>query len=141
LSNIKGLSDIITTNVPFNEAIQKSPLDDNLFVLTAGQTLSDPIKLLSSDKMQSLMDQFATQFDLVIYDTPPLLGLGDGNLLAAKADGTLLVVAIEKTDRSLITKAFDGLKIAGASILGIVANGTQAEETASYASYRRQAFR
>ena len=140
-SNIKGLSDIITTNVPFNEALQKSPLDDNLFVLTAGQTLSDPIKLLSSDKMQYLMDQFSTQFDLVIYDTPPLLGLGDGNLLAAQADGTLLVVAIDKTDRSLITKAFDGLKIAGASILGIVANGVKAEETASYASYRRQAVR
>ncbi len=141
LSNIKGLSDIITTNVPFNEAIQKSPLDDNLFVLTAGQALSDPIKLLSSDKMQSLMDQFSTQFDLVIYDTPPLLGLGDGNLLAAQADGTLLVVAIDKTDRALITKAFDGLKIAGASILGIVANNAKAEETASYASYRRQAVR
>jgi polysaccharide biosynthesis transport protein len=141
LPNSQGLSDIITTNVAINEAIQKSPLDDNFFVLTAGLTLSDPIKLLSSDKMQYLMEQFPTQFDLVIYDTPPLLGLGDGNLIAAQADGTLLVVAIEKTDRSLITKAFDGLKIAGASILGIVANGVKAEKTASYASYRRPAIR
>ncbi|MEQ8753384.1 MAG: polysaccharide biosynthesis tyrosine autokinase [Coleofasciculus sp. G1-WW12-02] len=138
LPNTQGLSDIISTNVTINQAIQKSPLDDNLFVLTAGQTLADPIKLLSSDKMQSLMDQFSTQFDLVIYDTPPLLGLGDGNLLAAQADGTLLVVAIEKTDRSLLTKAFDGLKIAGASVLGTVANGVKAEETASY---RRQTVR
>ncbi|EDX70600.1 capsular exopolysaccharide family protein [Coleofasciculus chthonoplastes PCC 7420] len=141
LPNSQGLSDIITTNVAINEAIHKSPLDDNFFVLTAGLTLSDPIKLLASDKMQYLMEQFSTQFDLVIYDTPPLLGLGDGNLIAAQADGTLLVVAIEKTDRSLITKAFDGLKIAGASILGIVANGAKAEKTASYASYRRQAIR
>ncbi|MBE9126904.1 MULTISPECIES: GumC family protein [unclassified Coleofasciculus] len=137
LPNTKGLTEIIATDITLNDAIQQSPLDDNFFILTTGQTFSDPIKLLSSDKMQYLMDQFSAHFDLVIYDTPPLLGLGDGNLLAAKADGTILVVGIEKTDRSLVMKAFDGLKIAGASILGIVANGLKTEATKSYTSYGR----
>ena len=141
LPNTKGLSDVIASNVPIDDAIQTSSVDDNFFVLTAGQTLSDPIKLLSSDKMHHLMEQFSVQFDLVIYDTPPLLGLGDGNLLAAKADGSLLVVGIEKTNRSLVMKAVDGLKIADASILGIVANGAKVQAKASYisASSRRQA--
>ncbi|MEQ9484548.1 GumC family protein [Coleofasciculus sp. F4-SAH-05] len=141
LPNTQGLSDIIATDLMLQDAIQKSSLDENLFVLTAGQSLSDPVKLLSSDKMQYLMDQVTAQFDLVIYDTPPLLGLGDGNLLAAKADGTILVVGVEKTDRSLVMKAFDGLKIAGASVLGIVANGVKSEATPSYGVYRRQAIR
>jgi len=141
LSNTQGLSDIISTDLTIKDAIQKSSLDENLLVLTAGQSLSDPIKLLSSDKMQYIMDQVTAQFDLVIYDTPPLLGLGDGNLLAAKADGTLLVVGVEKTDRSLVMKAFDGLKIARASVLGIVANGVKAEATQAYGSYRRKAMR
>jgi capsular exopolysaccharide synthesis family protein len=134
LPNSQGLSDVIASNVPIDDAIQTSSVDDNFFVLTAGQTLSDPIKLLSSDKMNYLMEQFSVQFDLVIYDTPPLLGLGDGNLLAAKADGSLLVVGIEKTNRSLVMKAIDGLKIAGASLLGIVANGVKKETTKSYRS-------
>ncbi|MEQ8972298.1 MAG: polysaccharide biosynthesis tyrosine autokinase [Coleofasciculus sp. C1-SOL-03] len=137
LPNTQGLSDIIAAEVNLQDAIQKSPLEENFFVLTAGQSLSDPIRLLSSDKMQYLMDQVSAQFDLVIYDTPPLLGLGDGNLLAAKADGTILVVGIEKTDRSLVMKAFDGLKIARASVLGIVANGIKTEATHSYGVYRR----
>lgn len=141
LPNTQGLSDIITSELTIQDTIQKSALDENLFVLTAGRTLSDPIKLLSSEKMQYLMNQFSTQFDLVIYDTPPLLGLGDGNLIAAKADGTLLVVGVEKTDRSLVIKALDGLKIARASILGIVANGIKLEESQAYAVYRRQSTR
>ena len=141
LLNTQGLSDIIATDLTLQDAIQKSSLDENLFVLTAGQSLSDPIKLLSSDKMQYIMDQVTAQFDLVIYDTPPLLGLGDGNLLAAKADATLLVVGVEKTDRSLVIKAFDGLKIARASVLGIVANGVKAEATQTYGAYRKQAIR
>lgn len=141
LPSTQGLSDIISTDLTLQDAIQKSSLDENLFVLTAGQSLSDPIKLLSSDKMQYIMDQVTAQFDLVIYDTPPLLGLGDGNLLAAKADGTLLVVGVEKTDRSLVMKAFDGLKIARASVLGIVANGVKAEATQAYGAYRRKAMR
>ena len=137
LPNTQGLSDIIAAEVNLQDAIQKSPLEENFFVLTAGQSLSDPIRLLSSDKMQYLMDQVSAQFDLVIYDTPPLLGLGDGNLLAAKADGTILVVGIEKTDRSLVIKAFDGLKIARASVLGIVANGIKTQATHAYGVYRR----
>ncbi|HBL12853.1 MAG TPA: capsular biosynthesis protein [Cyanobacteria bacterium UBA11162] len=137
LPNHLGLSDIITTDLNLNEVMQRSPLDENFFVLTAGQVSADPIKLLSSDKMQYLMEQFQARFDLVVYDTPPLLGLGDGNLLAAKADGTILVVGIEKTDRSLVMKGFDGLKIAGASILGLVANGVQEHTTNPDAFYRR----
>jgi Mrp family chromosome partitioning ATPase len=84
------------------------------------------------------MEQFQARFDLVIYDMPPLLGLGDGNLLAANADGTLLVVGLEQTDRSQLMKALEELKISGASILGIVANGMRGNTANSYASYRRR---
>ncbi|EDX74717.1 capsular exopolysaccharide family protein [Coleofasciculus chthonoplastes PCC 7420] len=127
LSNERGLSEIIAADSTIQEAIQKSPLDENCFVLTAGQSLSDPIKLISSDKMQYLMEQFSSQFDFVIYDTPPLLGLGDSNLVAAQVDGTILVVGMEKTDRSLMMKALDRLKIARTYVLGFVANGMKDE--------------
>lgn len=138
LPNVQGLSETIATDLDLNDAIQQFPLYDNLFVLTAGRILADPIKLLSSDRMQYLMEQFQARFDLVIYDTPPLLDLGDGNLLAASADGTLLVVGLEKTDRSELMKALEGLKISGASVLGIVANGLQGRTTSSYASSVRR---
>jgi Mrp family chromosome partitioning ATPase len=106
--------------------------------MTAGQATSDSIKLLSSDKMQYLMEQFQAFFDLVIYDTPPLVGLADGNILAANTDGIILVVGLQKTDRSVLAKSLDSLKISGASVLGFVANGIKGYAPVSYSPYNRQ---
>lgn len=122
LPNLQGLSDAISTDLSLNDAIQRSPSDDNLFLLTAGAISSDPIKLLSSKKMNSLMEQFQDFFDLVIYDTPPLVGLADASILAAETDGLVMVVGIDKTDRPMVNKALDGLRISGSRVLGLVAN-------------------
>jgi succinoglycan biosynthesis transport protein ExoP len=123
LPNVRGLGDAISTDISLNDAIQRAPNQDNLFVLTAGQIPPDPIKLLSSKKMHYLMEQFQAFFDLVIYDTPPLAGLADTHLIAAHTDATIMVVQIGKTDRSQVRKVLEELKISGASVLGIVANG------------------
>ncbi|MEG4517897.1 MULTISPECIES: polysaccharide biosynthesis tyrosine autokinase [unclassified Microcoleus] len=125
LSNLKGLSNTLSSDLSLNEAIQRLPDDDNLFVLTAGTIPPDPIKLLSSRKMHYLMEQFLALFDLVIYDTPPLIGLADGHLLASQTDGTVLIVKIEKTDRGLVNKALDQLNVADFKVLGVVANGVK----------------
>ncbi len=123
LPNLRGLGDAISTDISLNDAIQRAPNQDNLFVLTAGHIPPDPIKLLSSKKMHYLMEQFQAFFDLVIYDTPPLAGLADSHLIAAHTDATIMVVQIGKTDRSQVRKVLEELKISGASVLGVVANG------------------
>lgn len=123
MPNLRGLSDAISTDISLNDVIQRSPDNDNLFVLTAGPVPEDPIKLLSSKKMHSLMEQFQDFFDLVIYDSPPLVGLADASILSAQTDGLILVVKMDKTDRSMVTKALDRLKISGSSVLGVVGNG------------------
>jgi Mrp family chromosome partitioning ATPase len=71
------------------------------------------------------MEQFQAFFDLVIYDSPALVGVADSNLVAAQTDGIVLVVKIEKTNRSTLTQALEGLKIAGSPILGVVVNGAK----------------
>lgn len=148
LPNEQGLSDILTKDIGLNDAIRPmgdpqsgiarvSP-EENLFVLTAGTIPKDPIKLLSSEKMRDLMEQFQSFFDLVIYDTPPLVGLADSNLLAAHSDGIVLVVGLQKTDRSMLIKALDGLSIAGASVFGVVANGIKGYKPKEYSTYYRR---
>lgn len=125
LSNKKGLSNTLSSDLSLNEVIQRLPDDDNLFVLTAGTIPPDPITLLSSQKMHYLMEQFLALFDLVIYDTPPLIGLADGHLLASQTDGTVVIVKIEKTERGMVRKALDQLKVADFKVLGVVANGVK----------------
>jgi capsular exopolysaccharide synthesis family protein len=135
LSNQRGLSDAIATDISLNDVIQVSPTDENLFVLTGGRYNADPIKLLSSDKMQYLMEQFQAFFDLVIYDSPPLVGLSDAPILEANTDGLILVVSLAKTDRAMVKRALDGLKVSGASVLGVVANGFKTKMPKSYSTY------
>ena len=137
LPNEQGLSNVISTNLPVLEVIQRSPASDNLFVLTSGQIPPDPTKLLSSKKMQNIMEQLRQSFDLVIYDTPPLLGLADSSLLATYTDGIVLVVRMGKTGRSALMPALEGLKLSRATILGTVCNGGKGNSSNAYYYYYR----
>ena len=135
LSNEQGLSNIISTNLPVYEAIQRSPLWDNLFVITSGQIPPDPIKLLSSKKMQAIMEELRQEFDLVIYDTPPILGLADSSIVATHTAGIVLVVRMGKTDRTVVRQALDGLKLSRANVLGLVVNGVKKHSGNAYNYY------
>ncbi|MBD2358457.1 polysaccharide biosynthesis tyrosine autokinase [Tolypothrix sp. FACHB-123] len=123
LNNLWGLSNLISTNLPPGEVIRKLPSMSQLSVITAGPVPPDPTKLLSSKKMKRMMADFHNTFDLVIYDTPPIVGLADASLLAPNTDGILLVARIDKTDSSKIQQALDHLKLSSINILGIVGNG------------------
>jgi polysaccharide biosynthesis transport protein len=129
LVNAKGLGDLIGSNLDYKQVIQQSPQDDNLHILTAGQVSRDPVSLLSSPRMQQLMEQFKSAFDLVIYDTPPLVGFADANLVAAKTDGLLFVSRVSKTNRDALKQALEELRISPTVILGTVANDSRQQST------------
>jgi capsular exopolysaccharide synthesis family protein len=135
LPNHQGLSNVIATGLPPKQAIQRLPMWDHLYVLTAGPMPPDPTRLLSSKKMHYLMTQFQAVFDLVIYDTPPVLGLADGKLLATHTAGIVMVVGLGRTDRDIFLQALDGLKVSNATILGVVANGVKGYTTNSHYYY------
>lgn len=105
--------------------IEKLPLQDIFFVLTAGQVPPNPTSLLSSQKMQALARQFETEFDLIIYDTSPVLDFADSSVLAVHTDASLLVVGIGKTDRPALVKVLEKLKFSSTPVLGVVANGVK----------------
>lgn len=132
LPNLQGLSNLLSQNLDANALIQRSPLKDNLFVLTSGQLLPESHTLLASTKMQHLMEQFQTAFDLVIYDTPHLLDLLDANFLAANTDGLLMVVGVRKTKRSVVMQVLNRLNTFRLPILGIVANYAEESTNSSY---------
>ena len=137
LRNIQGLTDVISTDLDFNDVIERSPLEENLFVLTAGSIPPDPIRLLASQKMQDLMEQLQAAFDLVIYDAPPLLGVADAYLLAVHTNGIVLVTGLGKLKRPLLEQALEELKVAGAPILGVVANRSKESKPSQSMYYQR----
>ncbi|MCC5618544.1 CpsD/CapB family tyrosine-protein kinase, partial [Nostoc sp. CHAB 5836] len=122
LPNLQGLSNILCENLEPQQFIQRSPLDNNLFLLTAGQLLTDSTRLLASTRMQHLIKEFQKDFDLVIYDTSHLLGFADTKFIAADTDGLLMVVRVGKTHRSGVMQVLNQLNSSNLPILGIVAN-------------------
>ncbi len=122
LPNNKGLSDLLAQKLAPTDLIERSPLAENLFVLTAGQPFPNSAKQLGASQMQYLMEEFQATFDLVIYDTSHLLDQMDANFLAAHTDGILMVVAVKKTSRSAVKKVLDQLNTFRLPTLGIVAN-------------------
>ena len=119
LDNTQGLSNAIESTINVNRAIQRSDGEENLFVLVAGQSSSNPIQLLSSPRMRSLMQKFTTEFDLVIYMAPPI-DYADLSWIAAQVDGVIIASRLGKIKRNVLSKAIASLKISQIPILGIV---------------------
>ncbi|MBD3881304.1 polysaccharide biosynthesis tyrosine autokinase [Phormidium tenue FACHB-886] len=119
LENVRGLTDIISDVRELYDVIQQSPQEPNLWVLPSGSIPPDPTRFLSSQKMQHLMEQIQDQFDLVIYDTPPL-SFADAFLTAAHTDGLVLVAELGRLKRSLLEQSLEQANISNTPILGIV---------------------
>jgi polysaccharide biosynthesis transport protein len=126
LPESRGLSDYLAGNVSILEVIQRLSWESNLFVMPSGTPAHDPTRLLASEQMTQLMDQMEQSFDLIIYVTPPLMGLADVKLVAAEAGSILLVTRLgRRGSADALAYTTSRLKEARLPIVGIVANGVQ----------------
>jgi polysaccharide biosynthesis transport protein len=138
--NIQGLTDVISHDLDWQNVVERSQQEENLYIISAGQVPPDPIRLLASQKMQDLMNELQMSFDLVIYDTPNLLSVADANLLASYANGMILVTELGKLKRTVFQQALEELQIAGTPMLGVVANKSK-ENTYATSNYHRQYYK
>ncbi len=134
LANDRGLSDILLNSLEPEEFIQPSSIN-NLFVLPAGQASVGAIRLLGSKHMRNVMLKLHQTFDLVIYDTPHLLGLTDAEFLSANTDGMLMIIGIRQTKRSVAMQVLQELTTYRLESLGIVANHPNPRSRASFGYY------
>ncbi|OKH61089.1 capsular biosynthesis protein [Scytonema sp. HK-05] len=122
LVNTKGLSEVLSQGIDFSEVVAQAFREENLFVVTAGETPENPTKLFSSQRMENFVERTHTNYDLVIYDAPHIMGLLDTSILANRVDAVLMVAGLGKTVRPCLQQALEELKAARASLLGIVAD-------------------
>jgi polysaccharide biosynthesis transport protein len=116
-----GLTDIIAGTNKLMDTVQLLPGEENLYILLSGSNFSDPTSILSSQKMLNLMDSCLSNFDLVIYDSPPLY-FADSLLLARNTDGLLMVNRLGKVPRSVLQSSLQTLITSRIEVLGLVVN-------------------
>jgi polysaccharide biosynthesis transport protein len=118
---IPGLTDIIAGSTELMDTVQLLPGEENLYILLAGSVSLDPTSILSSKKMQSLMEKCQHNFDLVIYDTVPL-NFADSLLLIPHTDGLLMVNRLGKVHREVLRNSLRTLTVSKVAVLGLVVN-------------------
>ncbi|MEU8661480.1 polysaccharide biosynthesis tyrosine autokinase [Actinoplanes philippinensis] len=131
-----GLSTVLDGTAPLEQVLQ--PWGAGLWLLASGRTPPNPSELLSSPRMTELVDEVRRRFDVVIFDCPPLLPVTDAAVVAARADGTLLVVRARRTTSAQVTDAVRALHAVNATLLGCVLNmvaGKGPDATPRYDSY------
>ncbi|MEH2182563.1 GumC family protein [Nostoc sp.] len=125
LTNSMGLSNVITNQASLDTVIQE--VMPNLEVLTSGVLPPNPVAMLDSQRMATLISNLGREYDLVIFDTPPLSGIADAAVLSTLTDGILLVVRPGVVDLNSANAAKEFLTQSGQKVLGIVINGVNAK--------------
>ena len=126
--NGKGLTNILTDpSLNIEDCFVKTS-QEGLSLLTAGPIPPNPAELLGSNRMLLLESILEERFDLVIFDTPPLLGFTDGQVMAGRADGTIFVIHHGVSTKEDVTKSSEILKMVDANVLGAVYNRVPADE-------------
>ncbi len=123
LPNDKGLSNFLVERGMVPQELLGFAEGDRtgISVLTSGPVVGDPAKLLSSQRLRDVMAKFEENYDLVIVDTSPVLGMVDTLLTASCCQGTLLVGKVDRVKKADLTAAMANLR--ALNLMGMVANG------------------
>lgn len=137
-ANLKGLSDILTGEIEFRDGLIETGIE-GLELITAGSIPPNPSELLDSHKMEEVLTAAKERTDMVIIDTPPVLAVTDAVLLSTKVDGTVIVVASQRTHNDMLVKAQMKLERVNANIVGTILNRFPVQKQGNY--YYRDYYR
>lgn len=139
---LRSVSDVMLGEMQFDE-IMKAPGMENIWILPAGHLPPNPAEVLESKKLPELIEQLKKRFDVIFFDSPPVLPVTDASLLASKVDSVIVCYEIGRTARDALLRAKIQLESVGAKILGVVLNHItpQTEMMAGYPYYYRYKYR
>jgi capsular exopolysaccharide synthesis family protein len=129
-----GLSKLLTTDDPLRGHVLETQ-HANLWLLPSGPVPPNPADLLSTGRIRKIIAEASEQFDLVVIDGPPTLGLADAPLLASAASDVLFVVESGSTRTRAGIEALNRLEATGAHILGAALTKASSDSGYGYGRY------
>jgi succinoglycan biosynthesis transport protein ExoP len=117
--NSFGLTDYLTGKATIDE-ITKTTKIDNLSFIPSGLVSGEAVGILNSQRMVDLIRKVKQQYDLVFFDSPPILGVSDGSVLASECDVTIMVVQHRRFPRAMLQRVKQAVMHAGGTLIGVV---------------------
>ncbi|MBO5683512.1 MAG: polysaccharide biosynthesis tyrosine autokinase [Akkermansia sp.] len=129
-----GLSSYLAEGLELKDVVFQTGLP-NLYMLPSGPIPVDPSGLIGSHRMQTLISEVSRRFDIVLIDSPPVLGVSDASLLVSRADASLLVLQPRKMPIKALMRAKTLIQNAGGQIMGLVMNNVDISGDTQYQYY------
>jgi len=134
VGNEVGLTDYLTTDIELEEAVIQSKVD-NLYLLTSGKLPSDAAGILNSQRMVEFIEEVKSRFDIIFFDSPPILGVSDASVLSSAIDLTIIVVQHRRFPRAMLQRVKQAILNVGGNILGVVLNNVDVRHDQHYEYY------
>jgi len=134
MGNTVGLSSVLTRQNSIQEVVRPTAVE-RLDLMTCGPIPPNPAELLASRKMEKILAEAKLSYDIILFDTPPVLAVTDAQILANIVDGSILVVRSGETEIEPAQKAKEALAPAKAKLLGVVLNGREKKQSNYYYYY------
>ena len=135
-----GLSNLLMDRTLLDVALINSE-EHGIDLILSGDIPPNPAELLSSARMQKLLEHLRTKYDYIIIDSPPVNLVVDAVALSTKCDGVLFIVRAGQSERGAVIHAMEQLAYSKANVIGFVFNGVTSETTSGYGKYRYQKYR
>lgn len=134
INNSVGLTNYLTTELMLEDVILQTPVD-NLYFMPSGILPSDAAGILNSRRMSELIQDVKQRFDLVLVDSPPILGVSDASVLASEVDLTMIVVQHRKLPRNMLLRVKHAVENVGGNVIGVVLNNVDVRSDSQYQYY------
>lgn len=135
VSNNKGLSNVLISDLVGVKIETIRTKLKNVFLLPGGTIPPNPSELLESNKMQDVVNMLEKDYDVILFDCPPVIGLSDPLIITKYVDTTVIVAAYKSTPTELLKKSVKALEAVNAKIAGIIFNKVPSKGGGYYSRY------
>ncbi len=135
VSNNKGLSNILISDL---EGVKIETIKTKLkgvYLLPAGTVPPNPSELLESQKMRDVVGMLENDYDVILFDCPPVIGLSDSLIVTKYVDTTVIVAAYKTTPTEMLKKSVKSLEAVNAKIAGVIFNKVPSSSKGYYSKY------
>jgi capsular exopolysaccharide synthesis family protein len=151
-----GLTDILMENYQWRDTVKtvmdmvmgdmtqtqiiRTPGLDNLHIITIGHIPPNPAELIGSKALTDFTEEAKEEYDMIIFDSPPILSTADAAILGAKVDGVLLVYRVGSVSRGLLKRSTAQLEQVKSNIMGVILNGMMPEVSPDFQDYKYYSY-
>ncbi|MGD8985499.1 MAG: polysaccharide biosynthesis tyrosine autokinase, partial [Desulfobacteraceae bacterium] len=151
-----GLTDILMENYQWRDTVKtvmdmamgeltqtqiiRTPGLDNLHVITSGAIPPNPAELIDSTALTDFIEEAREEYDMIIFDSPPILSTADAAILGAKLDGVLLVYRVGSVSKGLLKRSVTQLQQVKSNIMGVILNGMRPEVSPDFQDYKYYSY-